>query len=188
MDNMPHWIRRFLQSMRGNFPPVCIAGTVDGEASTKKYDWGDDMSEYDAGHAGVLFLSETIISNMTYVRQQPPEIARSSYDLFKFQMAISVAHEIVHFLTGFITGTTSPDTPPAVTAEPYDNRDDVGEAGRYWESIFLGGFVEFWSSKSDPLDFRQPGQPYLFSVGSMENATGQLVSMSYVQEFLNERR
>jgi hypothetical protein len=62
--------------------------------------------------------------------------------LFKFQMVISVAHEILHFLTGFLTGNLKPSTPKGVTAEPY-GQPRVGEAGRYWESKLLGGFVEF---------------------------------------------
>jgi hypothetical protein len=175
--------------MRGNFPPVCIAGPphVDGEASAEKNDWGHDMMQYDAGAAGVLFLSEAIISNMSHARQQNPTIAQFSYQLFKFQMAISVAHEIVHFLTGFITGTMQPDTPPRVTAEPYNDRADVGESGRYWESIILGGFVEFWSSPTDRLGVRQAGVPYLFIRGNQQTSTGQKISVSYIEDFLDER-
>ncbi|KAK4235063.1 hypothetical protein C8A03DRAFT_18136, partial [Achaetomium macrosporum] len=105
------------------------------------------------------------------------------------QMTVSVAHEIVHFLTGFLTGTEEPHAPPEVTAAPYDDqRNNKGEWGRYWESILLSGFLEFWSSSSDPLGVRQAGVPYLFSVGSMATATGQQVSMSYVQQFLNGGR
>ncbi|KAK4157366.1 hypothetical protein C8A00DRAFT_40211 [Chaetomidium leptoderma] len=187
LANMPYWIQRFLQSMRENFPPISISGGFNGEAAASKYDWGQDMNDYDAGGAGVLYVSEAIISNMTHVRQQASASTGSSYELFKFQMTISVAHEIVHFLTGFITGTILPDTPPAVTAVPYNDRGDVGEAGRYWESMFLGGFVECWSSTSDPLGPRQAGLPYLFNAGSKQSATGQQVSMSYVEEFLNEQ-
>jgi hypothetical protein len=36
----------------------------------------------------------------------------STYNLFKFQMAITTAHEIVHFLTGFLTGNKLPLTTP----------------------------------------------------------------------------
>jgi hypothetical protein len=189
LSNMPAWIRRFLQSMRRNFPPVCIAGPphVRGEAAAEKDDWGQDMMQYDAGAAGVLFLSEAIISNMSHARQQDPTTAQFSYQLFKFQMAISVAHEIVHFLTGFITGTMVPDTPPRVTAEPYNDRADVGEAGRYWESIILGGFVEFWSSTTDRLGVRQAGMPYLFNTGNQQTSTSQKVSMAYIEDFLDGR-
>lgn len=70
--------------------------------------------------------------------------------------------------------------------EPYKRQKDLGEAGRYWESIILGGFVECWSSASDPLGVRQPGIPYLFNPGSTQSATGRQVSMSYIQEFLAE--
>jgi hypothetical protein len=195
IDNLPSWIQRFITRMRGNFPPVCISGRCLGEAEAEKHNWGAgpgmnmDMGRYDAGPAaGILFLSEPIISNMLYVVQEAEGTDSNSYKLFKFQMTISVAHEIVHFLTGFITGTQVPDTPPRVTAPPYDNRTDMGEAGRFWESRLLGGFVEFWFSPSDPLGVRQPGRPYLFNAGSLPTATGQPVSMGYVEELLNARR
>ena len=184
LDNMRTWIDVFLQKMRENFPHVHISGRVDGEAEARRYDWGSEMGNYNTVDAGVLFLSEGIIDNMIYARQQNQRTAESTYPLFKFQMVISVAHEIVHFLTGFITGTATPDTPPGVTARPY-GRDDVGEAGRWWEDALLGGFVEFWSYPSDPLGSRQAGLPYLFVSGSRSDAAGQRVSMSYIQEFLD---
>ncbi|KAK3290965.1 uncharacterized protein B0H64DRAFT_436349 [Chaetomium fimeti] len=192
LANMPIWIDTFLRRMRRNFPPVLI-GRTDGEASAAKRDWGTDMNAYQAGHdAGVLWVKDSIISNMVYVRQQPRDIAGDSYILYKFQMVISVAHEIVHFLTGFLTGTMRPHTPPRVTAKPYGNpygdTTRSGEAGRYWEHDFLGGFLEMWSLPDDPLDVRQPGVPFLFLSGKLGEATGREISMAYIDEFLNKRK
>ncbi|KAK4099870.1 hypothetical protein N658DRAFT_539110 [Parathielavia hyrcaniae] len=138
--------------------------------------------------AGHLEVSQAIISNMTYVRQHP-EDAADAYDLFKFQMAITVAHEIVHMLTGFITGTSLPDTPPNVNVKPYIKKYGKGvqgEAGRYWESIILGGFVEFWSVPNHPLGMQQAGEPYLFLPGEKETAQGREVSRTYIKIFLRE--
>ncbi|KAH6844654.1 hypothetical protein B0I37DRAFT_166178 [Chaetomium sp. MPI-CAGE-AT-0009] len=146
------------------------------------------MNSYQAGReAGVLYVKDSIIMNMVYVRGQPEEVAGSSYDLYKFQMVVSVAHEIVHFLTGFLTGTMRPHTPPGVTAEPYGNKPKSGEAGRYWENDFLGGFLEMWSLPDDPLGARQPGVPMLFLSGKADQMTGLEVSMSYIDDFLNQR-
>jgi hypothetical protein len=188
MQNMPYWIQRFLGRMRANFPPVCISGYCMGEAEAQRRDWGMDMDRYDAGpDAGTMFVSEAIISNMLYLLEQGAGTTSESYKLFKFQMTISVAHEILHFLTGFLTGTPRPNTPRDVTARPY-NRPNTGEAGRFWESRFLGGFLECWSVPSDPLGFRQPGQPFLFNEGSRSTSTGEEVSMAYVEELLKGRK
>ncbi|KAK3293435.1 uncharacterized protein B0H64DRAFT_212934 [Chaetomium fimeti] len=186
-DNMGDWVDAFLRSLRENFPSIHISRAVEGEAETWKFDWGRDMRDYVASDAGRLYLSAAIIDNMGNAQDQSPAVARDSYDLFKFQMVISIAHEMVHLLTGFITGTREPNTPPRITAEPYNNQHDVGEAGRYWESRFLGGFVEFWSEPSNPLRARQAGVPYLFEAGPKRHAVGQRVSMSYIDDFLRGR-
>ena len=172
---MDYWIEKFLRSMRQGFPPVVICVTK-GEAAAGKLHWGDDMAHYVASDAGIPDVSTGIIDNMVNTLSQRSTQLRSAnrrtavdvYDLFKFQMVISVAHEIVHFLTGFLTGTIEPHTPPGVNAAPYDQTTDgTGEAGRHWESQLLGGFVECWSELDHPLDLRQSGVPYLFASGSL---------------------
>jgi hypothetical protein len=189
MQNLPQWIERFLRSMRNNFPPVGISDEVDGEADAEPHNWGHDMAQYDAGAAaGFLWLNKGIINNMTDAWQQgqgQPH-AQSAYDLFKFQMTISVAHEIVHLLTGFLTGPDQAHTPPEVTAAaPLNTKGNKGEAGRNWERKLLGGSLEHWSSNTDPLQVRQAGVPYLFNAGDPSTANGQPVCMTYVREFVS---
>lgn len=185
---MSYWIDRFLSSMRTNFPGVVIAERgLEGEAEVEKYDWGSDMQDYDPRDAGVLHVRKAIVANMTNVLPQHPSDDTINYDLFKFQMVVSVAHEMLHFLTGFLTGTATPDTPPAVNAAPYTEvSGDQGEAGRSWQRLLFGGFVEMWSVESDPLGPRQPGTPFLFPSGPSSTTAGREVSMAYVQEFLNQ--
>ncbi|XXG99471.1 hypothetical protein Hte_005810 [Hypoxylon texense] len=115
---------------------------------------------------------------MAHVLHQPPDVAGNNYDRFKFQMVITVAHEIVHLLTGFLTGTARPLTPPGVSLRT------AGESGRYWESILLGGVVEIFEDGSDPLRERQAGLPYLIE-DSENSAPAQLVSTTYITNFLN---
>ncbi len=214
LANLPRWIDRFLASMRDHFPLVLISTLTEGEAETKKKDWGSDMRMYVAADAGTLYLNHDIIANMGHAmdqRQAREERERQNsrtrsgakgkkandqpqepdeYQLFKFQMVISVAHELVHFLTGFLTGTAKPNTPLAVTAEPYSTKD--GEAGRFWEAQFLGGFVEYWapelSEGDSPDTLRHPGRPYLFDEGSVSTALGYEVSSSYILDFLRGSR
>lgn len=182
LEDMPIWIRRFLASMRENFPAVFLSDEVEGEAEAERLEWANDMREYDAGLAGNLYLSRVLIDNMVYARQNY-NVAGDSYSMFKFQMGISIAHEIVHLLTGFVSGTPRPDTPPSITLDPYGTRRR-GEAGRLWESVLLGGVVEFWSSNDDPLGVRQAGMPFLFADGR-RNTDGYQVSLNYINEIIN---
>lgn len=110
----------------------------------------------------------------------------NNYNLFKFQMAITVAHEIVHLLTGYLTGKKLPPTPPGVSLPSYGNTNS-GESGRYWESQLLGGVVEFYEDKQDALGNKQSGIPYLMDDGR-GSAPARLVSIDYVNEFLNSSK
>ncbi|KAK4147301.1 uncharacterized protein C8A04DRAFT_24544 [Dichotomopilus funicola] len=188
LKDMPMWIDRFLISMRNTFPPVWVSTRCEGEAMAVKddQDWGDDMSTFIASDAGTLWLNEVLIDNMTEAFSLATPVGRESYELFKFQLIISVAHEIVHFLTSFLTGSCEPSTPPGVEALPY-KVDGVGEAGRYWEDVFLGGFLECWSDPKHPLDLRQPGRPYLFESGPRTTARGIKVCPTYIAEILSGR-
>lgn len=190
LDNMPYWIERFLQSFRSDFPVVSLVYGADSESSTVRYEWGLDMRQFVASEAGVVCLDAKLVDNISNAQQQPPAISLPCYNIFKFQVAIIIAHEMCHFLTGFLTGKTYPDTPTKVVARPYDNEAVFGrgEAGRYWENILIGGFVEFWSSPTHPLGDRQPGRPYLFLEGTMSTGVGRPVCPSYITEFLNHRK
>jgi hypothetical protein len=131
-----------------------------------------------------MLLHRALIDNLLYAR----ELTNSrDYQVFKFQLSMTIAHEIVHFLTGTLINVSQRQvTPPAVTSSAYGHRRG-GEAGRYWEANFLGGFVEFWSSpRSQRPHSREAGEAILFSP-SPDKLTrpkkGRSVSMSYIEEF-----
>ncbi|KAF5612851.1 uncharacterized protein FSUBG_1081 [Fusarium subglutinans] len=182
LEDMGYWVGKFLESVKEDFPLVYISENVAGEAEAERLPWGRELRNYNAAIAGRVFLSKVIIDNMVYAREKH-EIAGITYNLFKFQMGISVAHEIIHLLTGFLTGESRPDTPPGVTMDPFGSRD-TGEAGRYWEGILLGGIVECWANKNDIMGVRQSGTPYLFETGH-SNSNGWRISSTYIESFIN---
>ncbi|KAK8063186.1 hypothetical protein PG996_007838 [Apiospora saccharicola] len=182
LDNLPAWIDRFLKSIRNDCPGVYIDTTVKGEAYARRVNWGNDMQKYEAGQAVTIYIHNVLIDNMVYSRQHP-EITENSYEMFKFQLGLVLAHEIIHCLTGFLLGTTS-DTPPNVTLDRYGDTKK-GEAGRMWEKRLLGGVVEMWSSPQDGLGKRQAGTPYLFD-GGRQHAIGRRVSVEYINNFIKE--
>ncbi|KAF4469571.1 hypothetical protein FALBO_3533 [Fusarium albosuccineum] len=188
MPDMAGWINSFLNSVKQDFPTVIVDEGVQGEAFVRRLEWGNSMDDYRAGPAADMHLSSVIIENMVYAREQfDPQSSdyqhyTDSYNMFKFQMGISIAHEIMHLLTGFLVGNPKQNTPPRVTMPGFGTRRN-GESGRYWERIFLGGAVEFWSSENDILGVRQAGTPYLFPDGQPSSA-GRQVSRRYINNFL----
>lgn len=58
-----------------------------------------------------------------------------------FRLAITMAHELVHVYNLFLQRSQHNHTPPHVTYGGYGD-DKVGESGRYWEYILLGGFAD----------------------------------------------
>lgn len=182
MSDMPDWVDFFLRKLRQRFPHVILTLT-DGEGMARKKDWGQDLSQYDPQDGADIFLNRVIINNMIHARQQPPELVGSTYNRFKYQMVITLAHELIHCFTGYLTGTAKPLTPRTISLTPYGNRQS-GESGRYWESVFLGGVVEFYQDSQDPLGSRQAGIPYLFDDGR-GGSRARRISNSYIADFLN---
>jgi hypothetical protein len=130
LDNQSHSIDHFLSTVRNDFPPLFISERVEGEAETERFAWGHVMSQYQPSSAARIFVHKTIIDNMLYAREQVQQ-AGDAYDIFKFQMSITLAHEVVHLLTGFLLGySINSLTPPNVTLGNWGDRDS-GEAGRY---------------------------------------------------------
>ncbi|RSL83785.1 hypothetical protein CEP51_004315 [Fusarium floridanum] len=111
-------------------------------------------------------------------------MAGDSYIRFKFQMGLSIAHEIVHLLTGFTTGDPNPLTPPEVSLLRYGD-SAAGEAGRYWGHILFGGVVEFWSFNDDPMNVRQTGTAFFLKNGD-RNVTGYAVLVGYMNKFAKQ--
>ncbi|KAH8180135.1 hypothetical protein LIA77_01654 [Sarocladium implicatum] len=177
-EDMGAWISTFLRRLRRSFPRVGIAVKLGGEAATVRLPWGGDMEQYNPVDAAMLYLDRALIDNMVHVHRLRDE---PSYLIFKFQMVIAIAHEVVHMLVGLLTGETNTGTPPTMTMEGYNASG--GESGRYWEAILLGGTVEFWSEKKHKLGNRQAGKPYLFP-NCRSDSVGRLIDSSYVNSIL----
>jgi len=109
-----------------------------------------------------------------------------NYNRFMFQMGLTAGHEIVHIFSGFLTGANRPNTPPEISLFSYRNMS-TGEAGRYWDSESLGGVVEFYEDRKDPLGNKQAGIPYLFGDGH-RNSEGRRISDNYIDEFVSRSK
>ncbi|KAK4204303.1 hypothetical protein QBC40DRAFT_261780 [Triangularia verruculosa] len=187
VDRLPDLINRFLREMRRDFPFVYL-GIIAGEGEAvrvKDPNWRTDLSRWQPKAAGPLYLHRYIINNMIACLSQPDK-ARDNYKVFKFQMAITVAHEIVHFLTGLLIDPVPRRqyTPPRVTLEIYGNRAK-GESGRFFEKMLLGGVVECYEDETDRMGDQQAGVPWIFP-DSKKSSLGFRVSMTYIDRFVNK--
>lgn len=179
---LPNYITHFLQKLREDFPFVHLEW-ADGQATTDRYDWGSDCSQYRPKSAGFIIVHRAIVNNMIYISQQSSEVAGNNYERYQFEMGITMAHEIVHLFTGYITGTMYPITPRIVTCNPYVHGKE-GEAGRYWELKLLGGVLECYTNKNDPLGLRrQAGEFYIVKPG-FGNAEARAISDDFITDFL----
>ncbi|KAK4645122.1 hypothetical protein QC761_0059770 [Podospora bellae-mahoneyi] len=173
--------------MRVDFPFVYLS-IIQGEGEAvrvKDPHWRNDLTKWQPKAAGPLYLHRHIINNMIACLRKPDE-ARENYKVFKFQMAITVAHEIVHFLTGLLIDPIPRRqyTPPRVTLEIYGDRAK-GEAGRFFEKMLLGGVLECYEDPTDRLGDQQAGEPWVFP-DSKNSSVGHRVSMAYIHRFINK--
>lgn len=186
MQEMSQWIGHFLGVMRNNFPETHLQ-TERGEAMAIRQGGSRDMRSFNPKDCGWMLVNKTIINNMILCRQRSD--SGTNFDLFKYQMGISIAHEIVHFLVGFLIGERSgqqgQQTPPKVVLQPYGTTRR-GESGRYWEKLLLGGVSEFYYDDTDSMDKAQAGLPFLFEDGR-PTTLGKPIDLNYIQAFINGR-
>ncbi|KAK3377539.1 hypothetical protein B0H63DRAFT_547023 [Podospora didyma] len=96
--DLPNIIDFFLATMRRNFPTTYLIFGQGGKASGMKQGGTDNMDDFNPRDTGYMTLNRVIIRNMVEcLLPGQPATAGHNYVKFKFQMQISVAHEIVHF-------------------------------------------------------------------------------------------
>lgn len=182
---MSGYIDIFLRCMRNDFPMTYLS-SMEGEAMAVRQ--ANDMKSigvFEPKKIGYMDINRYVFNNMIAASKRNDT---ENYMLFRFQMVISIAHEIVHFLTGFLTGEKADrlGTPPGTSAAGYGNRR-TGEAGRYWEEFFLGGQMEMWPNAANrtgtPMYVLQAGTPYLMADGTPK-AVAKLVDTNYIKQFM----
>jgi hypothetical protein len=189
--SLSYWIDHFLNIMRRNFPIIELQKTHFDAMAFRK-GGTNNMANFDPRTMGHMVLNIRLLSQMLYHRRlrqsEDPEeqaargYADVNYSRFKFQIIITIAHELVHFLTAFLTGEESHQfgTPETVCLDGY-GMPPFGEAGRYWEKILLGGVVEYYQVERVPSNIKskQAGEPYLLANG-LSSAEAKPISMSYI--------
>ncbi|KAK5655518.1 hypothetical protein OQA88_5789 [Cercophora sp. LCS_1] len=191
MERLPLWIGLFLERMRDDFPDIRLVYGLDGEAAAKKADWGNDMRRYNPKAAGYIEVNKLLVDTMVHVGQRAttfrdpnhPEHVSCvvAWETFTFQLGMCIAHEVVHLLTGFLSTHRLHHTPPNVTALGYGD-ETTGEAGWYWETRMMGGVLNFYEDRRDPLGVHQAGVPILEN-----NRTDVLcvISQTWIRGILN---
>lgn len=66
------------------------------------------------------------------------------------RLGITIAHEICHVLTSFLLYDPNATTPPQAVYGSCYGSEVQGEAGRYWEYITFGGFIDMRASIVHP--------------------------------------
>ncbi|KAL1863130.1 hypothetical protein Daus18300_008123 [Diaporthe australafricana] len=179
------WIDFFLGRMRNDFPMTYLSH-MSGEAATvRQANYMKDLGSFSPKHMGYLNINRYIINNLILANERNDE---KSENLFRFQMIISIGHEIVHFLTGFLTGEKADKIgTPRETSAPWYGTRDYGEAGRFWEEKFFGGQMEMWEDKSDPLGALQAGKPYLMDDGNPKSRA-RAIDIDFINEFFSGKQ
>lgn len=123
-----------------------------------------------------------IINNM--ISAQARKDVRTE-TLFRFQMVISIGHEIVHFLTGFLTG----DKADKIGTPPPQRQQQLGTA-----QLLGARRVAFGSNHCLVASLRcgktrrtslgsSTGQPYLMDDGQAKSRA-RVVNYGYIEQFI----
>lgn len=180
-SDLSRWIDVFLRCMRNDFPMTYLAHMKGEAMAVRQANNMKAMSSFSPKHMGYMDVNRYIINNMISARARKDVRTET---LFRFQMVISIGHEIVHFLTGFFTGDKADKigTPPRTAVAGYGT-NVRGEAGRFWEQSLLGGQLEMWEDKANQLGILQAGQPYLMDDGQAKSRA-RVVNYGYIEQFI----
>lgn len=101
----------------------------------------------------------------------------------KFNMIITICHEIIHMLVSALSGERRPETPPDMEVEGHDD----AESGWWWEIEYLGGIVKMYQDKTNVeakvLGTRQSGLP-LLATGNSDKSTFRKIDSAYIAKLV----
>lgn len=115
--------------------------------------------------------------------QQHIQNAQLNYWRSRFQVTVTLAHELIHVLTCFWTGGDRPATPPDLYAGNHGD-DDRGEPGWWWEiqRMFMGE-IHFYYDPADPLGPKQSGIPFM---EDHKSETFKRISDAYLRDIYSK--
>ncbi|KAK4198319.1 hypothetical protein QBC40DRAFT_284039 [Triangularia verruculosa] len=136
----------YLRSIRRSFPLVVISddnGMANKNGRTTKLNCPDT---FDPKRACIVEINETLMIRMGnayryLISDRDVERNTAHFRALHLRLSITMAHELVHVFTLYLRRAKDKHTPPHTTyADKGTTR--TGEAGRYWEGHFLGGWVD----------------------------------------------
>ncbi|KAK0671545.1 hypothetical protein QBC41DRAFT_315525 [Cercophora samala] len=139
-------VMNYLRSIRRSFPNVVISdecGMANKNGRTTKQNC---TTAFEPKRACIIEINETLMTRLgnaykCIVADRDVERQTAHFRTLHLRLSITMAHELVHVFTLFLKRAEDEHTPPRATyADKGDGR--TGEAGRFWEGHFLGGWVD----------------------------------------------
>ncbi|KAK3291748.1 uncharacterized protein B0H64DRAFT_366067 [Chaetomium fimeti] len=168
-SEMKGWLRAYTQKIRRCFLPLDIGGLDEGtDALFGMADWVQNARErcFDAGEepnnvnimhhwhpldAGAIRINVDSITVLSQIRSWYLEAKNSGnkenaarfgrdYHTLLVNDALTVAHELVHVFIAFLAGDRTVGTPRNLVPKAHADKG-IGESGRMWEDLVVGGCV-----------------------------------------------
>lgn len=139
-------VMKYLQTIRRSFPNLVISddcGMANKNGRTTKQNCA---SAFDPKRACIIEINETLMTRMGnaykyIVADRDVEKHAAHFRTLHLRLSITMAHELVHVFTLFLKRAEDEHTPPRTTYAGKGDKE-TGEAGRFWEGHFLGGWVD----------------------------------------------
>ncbi|KAK0714434.1 hypothetical protein B0T21DRAFT_375880 [Apiosordaria backusii] len=139
-------VMNYLRAIRRSFPNVLISdecGMANKNGRTTKQNC---PNTFEPKLACIIEINETLMTRLGnayrhIVADRDVERNTAHFRTLHLRLSITMAHELVHVFTLYLRRAEDEHTPPRTT---YANKGDkeTGEAGRFWEGHFLGGWVD----------------------------------------------
>ncbi|KAK4173892.1 hypothetical protein QBC36DRAFT_348386 [Triangularia setosa] len=144
--NIEAMVMNYLRAIRRSFPNVVISdecGMANKNGRTTKQNCAD---AFEPKRACVIEINETLMTRLGnaykyIVADRDVERNTAHFRTLHLRLSITMAHELVHVFTLFLRRAEDQHTPPRTTYADKGDKE-TGEAGRFWEGHFLGGWVD----------------------------------------------
>ncbi|OAA72272.1 hypothetical protein ISF_01345 [Cordyceps fumosorosea ARSEF 2679] len=138
----------FIKKLEKELPCIVIHDVEAVNALTTKvgqHDIFPEDNQFEPRRAAVVRLNSRLLRHAEEARARQvaerTDESRTAVYSIVFRMAVTLAHEMCHVFSAFLLRSPVAATPPSVVFGPFGN-EAQGEAGRFWESVIFGGYVD----------------------------------------------
>ncbi|EFY88718.1 hypothetical protein MAC_05153 [Metarhizium acridum CQMa 102] len=146
--NLEQHAKHYLKRITEEFPVLLVydmRAATNGRTNKGLWEVPRDRL-FSPHHAAAIEIHRALVdrlldARMAVLLDKEDQRAWDRFYTLGFRIGATIAHELCHVFTSFLLYDHTVHTPPGVTYDKWGTTE-VGESGRWWESLTFGGAVD----------------------------------------------